>query len=160
MNNSKFTIRTATVKDTQIIINLVKRSLSEFNLTIDPESSESDLLDIEKTYINNGGIFDIIEHDKSEIIGTVALLKVDGKTAKLRKMYVHTSYRGLGLGKMLMDHALKKAVELQFQEIILETVHSMKTAIKLYEKYGFIKIENETADSPRCDVIMKRSVII
>lgn len=137
-------------------MDLVKRSLLEFNLEYKPESSEKDLQDIEGTYMNAGGTFEVIESDRFEIIGTVALFKIDDKTAKLRKMYVDKRFRGAGLGKVLMDRALSKAEELQFEDIILETVHDMKAAIRLYKSYGFREIDGFTADSPRCDVIMKR----
>jgi putative acetyltransferase len=155
---SGYEIRPATNKDIPQIVALVKSILPEFGLTYSPDSSEKDLLDIEATYMNSGGTFEVIEHRKSAIIGTVGLLKVDESTIKLRKMYVDRSYRGLGLGKRLMEHALYKAAELQFEEIVLETVHSMTAAISLYEAYGFIKIGTGKADSPRCDIIMRRTI--
>lgn len=156
---TKLVYRTATNKDSEKIIELVKKILPEFDLSFDPESSENDLLDIENTYINNGGVFLIIENSNSEIIGTAALLKVDEKTAKLKKMYVDKRYRNQGLGKSLLERILRKATELDFEEITLETVHTMQAAINLYQKYGFEKVNGCNAASPRCDIIMSKNLI-
>lgn len=158
--NRKFTLRTATNNDTGQIVELVKEILQEFNFVYSPESSEKDLFDIENTYTSNGGTFEIIENSNGQIIATVALLKINQETVKLRKMYVDKSYRGCGFGRIMLDRMILTAKELNFNEIILETAHNMKAAIHLYEKYGFQKIKGGKINSPRCDIIMKRKVII
>jgi putative acetyltransferase len=155
---NNFSFRTATNNDYEKIVDLVKSILPEFDLTFDPENSEADLLDIEKAYINNGGTFIVLQNSQNDILGTVALLKLVGRSCKLRKMYVDKKYRGFKLGEQLMKQALNKAIELGFRTIYLETVHTMKAAIQLYEKYGFVIIPDKKADSPRCDIVMMKNV--
>lgn len=152
-----FTFRTVTNKDTEKIISLVKTILPEFNLTYSPETSEQDLQDIEGTYTKNGGAFEVIENLQGEILGTVALLKIDNDRCKMRKMYVHSHYRKNGLGHALLKRAFYIAKTLGFKEIVLETVHNMKAAIHLYEKHGFQKIDGQTS-SPRCDIVMSKKI--
>ncbi|MGM5469749.1 hypothetical protein ACS386_05685 [Flavobacteriaceae bacterium LMO-SS05] len=57
MNASRFIFRTATNRDIPKIVDLVKRSLTEFDSNYSPKTSENDLLDIEQTYLKNSGIF-------------------------------------------------------------------------------------------------------
>ncbi|MDQ3291239.1 MAG: GNAT family N-acetyltransferase [Bacteroidota bacterium] len=148
--------RTATNADIPEIVELVKQCLPEFNLTFSPETSERDLQNIEATYLNQGGTFEIIQSAEGKIIGTVALLRVNATTAKLRKMYLAKDYRSLGLGRLLLERILEKAISLGYQEILLETVHTMKTAIHLYESFGFRKVNQVVAVSPRCDIVMRK----
>lgn len=73
-------------------------------------------------------------------------------------MYVDKNYRNFGLGRQLIEGVLEKAISLGYEEIILETVHSMVAAIRLYENYGFRKVENNVAVYPRCDIIMSKNL--
>jgi ribosomal protein S18 acetylase RimI-like enzyme len=156
--NDEFIIRNGTNSDTFAIVDLVSKTLSEFGLEFSPNTSESDLIDIEKTYTESGGAFMVIETPNNKLIGTVALLKIDAATCKLRKMYVDQAYRGKGLGEQLLEMAIKKAEDLQFTSIVLETVHSMKAAINLYKKHGFIASCGIAISSPRCDMVMVKEL--
>jgi putative acetyltransferase len=148
--------RTATNKDIDKIDDLVRRTLSEFDLIYDAQTSEKDLMNIEDTYINKGGTFLVIENYDSFIIGTAGLLKINQATCKLRKMYVDRTYRGMGLGEKLLKIILENATHQNFKEVFLETVHTMTSAIHLYEKYGFQRMEGREATSPRCDMVMRK----
>ena len=70
-------------------------------------------------------------------LGSVGLYPVDRSTCELRKMYLHSSFRGKGLGRLLLEHALKRAKELGFSRVTLETASVLKEAIALYQSYGF-----------------------
>jgi len=158
MTNDIFHIRQANNNDTLQIIRLVKSILPEFDLIYSPDTSEKDLANIEETYTKSGGAFIVMVNEKDEIIGTVAVLRLDNQKCKLRKMYVSSKYRGLKLGEKLLENALEKVAELNFKTVYLETVHSMSAAIHLYKKFGFEIEETSTALSPRCDIVMKKEI--
>lgn len=48
-------------------------------------------------------------------------------------------YIGQGQGKLIIDYLLKKAVDLKVPEIKLSVDKENISAIRLYEKYGFVK---------------------
>lgn len=146
------TIRSATNQDKKKIIALVKSILSEYELEFDIETSESDLQDIEATYTNSGGLFAVVEDKAGNLLGTFALLRLDDKTCKLRKMYLAQQVRGLGLGRLMLERAIEAARRLRFETIVLETVSVMIEAIRLYTRMGFKPIKQEVA-SPRCDQV-------
>jgi ribosomal-protein-alanine N-acetyltransferase len=58
----------------------------------------------------------------------------------LLNICVAALYRGKGLGKALLEHALATAEDAGADGIYLEVRTSNEAAISLYEKYGFVKI--------------------
>jgi ribosomal protein S18 acetylase RimI-like enzyme len=52
-------------------------------------------------------------------------------------MYVRPQYRGLGLGKLMLDHLAQYAQERQVRILRLETGIYQTEAISLYERFGF-----------------------
>jgi len=58
-------------------------------------------------------------------------------TCELVKMYLSTTARGKGIGKMIIDKCLKKASENGFKDVYLETMPELEQAINVYEKFGF-----------------------
>ena len=124
--------------------------LADYGLRADPECTDRDLENIEETYINAGGAFDVLENETGEIVGTLGLCRIDERTCELRKMYLAQAYRGRGLGKMLMEKALTEAKRLGYQKMILETASVLTEAIQLYRSYGFSPFESEHL-SCRCD---------
>ncbi|GIQ63508.1 hypothetical protein PACILC2_20760 [Paenibacillus cisolokensis] len=58
----------------------------------------------------------------------------------MRWFIVHPEYRGLGLGKRLLQESLQYSKEKGFRRVFLETTEDQKTAIAMYERAGFRKI--------------------
>ncbi len=56
---------------------------------------------------------------------------------EVKRMYVRPIYRGLGLGKGMLDHLAEYAREHQVGLLRLETGIYQTEAIGLYERYGF-----------------------
>jgi len=129
---------------------LVYSVLKEYNLQPDPAVTDADIKDIEHSYFERGGTFYVLEEKDGSIIGAYGLYPVDRQTCELRKMYLHSSYRGKGLGKLLLEDALSKARQIGFKRITLETASVLKEAISLYKSYGFVEYEPEHLSS-RCD---------
>lgn len=74
-----------------------------------------------------------------QLAGCIGL--TDEKThAQLRWFVLDPLYRGLGLGKKLLQTALEHARQNGFQEARLETTCDLSRAIYMYEKAGFQKI--------------------
>lgn len=88
--------------------------------------------------------------DDENIIGTVALKRLDARRCELKSLYLLEKYHGMKLGCQLLQTAIRKAQQDGYQEILLDTLSSSKKAISLYEKAGFIRTEryntNYTAD--------------
>ena len=135
--------------DTEAIYRIVEETLPEYGFTPDAETSERDLINIEESYLGQGGAFYVLDLEGS-VIGTVGFFGVDAVTCKLRKMYVRRNYRGEGFGKLLLEVAIEKARERGYLYMILETSGRMREAVGLYLATGFREVPIAPT-SPRCD---------
>lgn len=73
--------------------------------------------------------------------GIAALAGGDPDVCELKKMYLLTEARGLGVGDALITAALTAARRLKFARCYLETLTAMQQARRLYERHGFARIE-------------------
>ena len=142
--------RPATNADRSVIESLVFCVLREYGLEPDPAGTDADLSDIEAVYAGAGGMFDVLMDGAGEVIGTVAVFRVDSRTCELRKMYLARGARGRGLGRMLLEHALQRAAVLGFRRIVLETASVLREAVALYESRGFLR-HDPGHMAARCD---------
>lgn len=55
-------------------------------------------------------------------------------------MVHHPEFRGIGLGRTLLNEAMQYCKEKGYRHVFLETTEDQKTAIKMYMKAGFRKI--------------------
>ena len=143
-------LRPANNADRESITRLVFDVLKEYDLKPDPATTDADLKDIESSYFERGGTFLVLEANNDSIIGAYGLYPMEKQTCELRKMYLHKTYRGQGLGKFLMEDALSRAKQLGFKKMVLETASVLKEAIALYKSYGFVEYTPDHLSS-RCD---------
>lgn len=78
----------------------------------------------------------ICEHG-NRIIGFVLLMHRENNTAQLRYLYLEPEYRGIGLGKKLMQLYMDFMKEKGYQSSHLWTTHELHTAASLYQRHGF-----------------------
>ncbi len=142
--------RRANNRDCPRIAELVFTVLREYNLEPDPDSTDADLTDIERSYFDRGGAFYVLEDKPGSIIGAYGLYRIDQTTCELRKMYLSKSFRGGGLGKLLLEDALAQARRMGFEKVALETASVLTEAIGLYRSYGFVEYQPDHLSS-RCD---------
>lgn len=78
------------------------------------------------------------------LAGCVALKKLEGKICELKRLYVRNQFRGLKIGKILLEEIIEEAKKFGYTHMRLDTLPSMKSAQGLYEKFGFYDIEPYT----------------
>jgi putative acetyltransferase len=146
-----FQIRSASNEDAPAIRTLVFEILREHCLAPDPGATDADLDDIEGHYVHRGGCFDVlVESRTGRIIGCAGLDPAGDGRCELRKMYLDANFRGQGLGRLLLEHALHQAQRFGFRRIELETASVLSAARSLYESYGFRSFQPDHLSS-RCD---------
>ncbi len=142
-------LRQATNADSGAIWELIFSILNEYSLKPDPDGTNADLVDIESHY--RGGWFIVLEINHT-IIGSVAIYPKSSQTFELRKMYLHSNWRGRGYGRILLDQAIDKARILGASQLVLSTASVLVEAVDLYQSYGFTP-SSETAAADRCDQV-------
>jgi GNAT superfamily N-acetyltransferase len=127
----------------QIIDIILPIQQIEFNVPVTLEG-QPDLLDIESNYHQTGGTFLGAKID-GQLVGTIALIAIDGNAGALRKMFVRKEYRGkeLGIAQRLLDELIAYCKQNQITAIYLGTVDMLKAAHRFYEKNGFTQLAKQ-----------------
>ncbi len=71
------------------------------------------------------------------INGSVFICELADEVAQLRLLFVDTSARGLGLGRWLVEEAVRYCREAGFKSMFLWTVEGLDSAQTLYTSCGF-----------------------
>ncbi|WP_258103597.1 GNAT family N-acetyltransferase [Marinoscillum sp. MHG1-6] len=108
--------------------------------------------------IEPGGQIFFVKYDE-QIVGTAALIVEDENTLELAKMAVKPEMRGMGIGKKLIQYAIKKAKATGKTKLVLESSRKLENAIGLYRNTGFEEVPL-TGCSPyaRCDIRMSMNL--
>lgn len=128
-------IRKANSKDFPVITFLIKELWKHRRL------NKSKLQTIYNKHLKSGKLF-FLHIEDGEPNGLITLnTKLDienlGKVGLIEEFVVSEKYRGKGIGKKLMNHALKEAKKLGCVEVQLYSNLKRKSAHKFYKKSGF-----------------------
>ena len=126
--------------------------LEKFSLTEPPDLVM--LNDPRGVIVETGGAI-FLAKAGGTIVGSAALLHEHDGVYELAKMTVIPSWQGKGISKLLLEKCLEKAHALQANKIILFSNHQLRTAIKLYLKYGFRYVDVEDSPFRTADVKME-----
>lgn len=86
-----------------------------------------------------GGALFIAQLD-GNIAGCVGLRQLEPGVGEMKRLYVRPCWRGMGLGKCLIEAVIHKARQAGQRELRLDTLPSMTSAQALYRQLGFIAI--------------------
>ena len=90
----------------------------------------------------------------NELLGTVALKKLDDDTAELKALYLDRAFRGKGLGRRLLKKVVVDARRLGYKSVVLDSMSQYENALRLYRKIGF-KDTDRYNDNSFADVFMR-----
>ena len=79
-----------------------------------------------------------------ELAGCCALRPLDNadypNAAEMKRLYVRPGFRGLGLGRHLVEATLDAARHAGYSCVLLDTLDEMESARALYEDLGFAEV--------------------
>lgn len=79
-----------------------------------------------------------------QLAGCCALRPLDSSdyanASEMKRLYVRSSFRGQGLGRLLTESILDAARHADYSCVLLDTLDDMESARALYEDLGFVEI--------------------
>lgn len=84
----------------------------------------------------------VVAVDDGDVAGCVYLYDLSGGDAEVKRLYVRADYRGLGLGRALMERLIATATEEGYTRLRLDTAPFMTSAQSLYRDLGFSTYED------------------
>ena len=156
-----YIIREIRAKDNEIIENIIRSCLIEFDGAREGTAWEDpDLCRFSEIYNADNKKYWVAESSDSEkIVGGVGIAPLSGvdnerRVCELQKMYCIPEARGTGVSHKLIEIALEHA-EKYYDKCYLETFANMTAAQKFYEKYGFTRIDKPLGNTGHyaCDVL-------
>ena len=92
--------------------------------------------------------------------GGYAPLESHPHICELQKFFFLPQARGRGMGRKLLERLITEAAACGYQEMYLEAVPEMASAIRFYERMGFLRItERLKTNHTCCTVYMKRNML-
>ena len=126
-------------KEWDIIRKLLLDYRNEFEDQTCFTSFEQELKNIEGLYADPRKFKLVaVEHPGNKIVGCVGLRPVSREIAEMKRLYVTPSHRGKQLGRKLAEEIIAIASKMKYQKMVLDTMHEMQDAQKLYRQLGFV----------------------
>lgn len=137
---SNISIRTIQPQDNPGIASIIRDTLTEFGAnkpgTVFYDKSTDHLFEL----FQQPGSQYHIAFNGNEMLGGAGIFPSPGlpaNTCELVKMYLTSSARGIGLGKLLIEKSLQFAADAGYRHVYLETMPELSKAMSVYEKFGF-----------------------
>ncbi|MCX6316772.1 MAG: GNAT family N-acetyltransferase [Bacteroidetes bacterium] len=135
-----FRLRPIEAADNPHIARIIRNTLAEFGAnhpgTVYYDASTDALYEFFRT---EKSMYTIVELN-GKMVGGGGIFPTDGlppDTCELVKMYLLPEARGIGLGKLLIENAIRTALQYGFQKMYIETMPELINALGVYEKSGF-----------------------
>lgn len=87
--------------------------------------------------------FGWIARKGGEVVGSVLVVERPENQAQLRLLFVSKSVRGIGLGRWLVEEAVRYLASRGFGRIYLWTVAGLDRAISIYQSVGFMQSDEK-----------------
>ena len=76
-----------------------------------------------------------------DLAGCIALRPLDEKCCEMKRLFVRPQFRGLKIGKLLIDTIIAEAKNMQYKYMVLDSLSSLERAVSIYKSMGFRETE-------------------
>ena len=105
----------------------------------------------------------LVAEINNRIVGCCGIYPTNGlneNCVELVKFYLTRDARGKGIGKELMQKCIHSAREFGYTQIYLESLPQFSKAVSIYEKQGFVRLNNPLGNSEHttCNIWMLKNL--
>ena len=160
-----YSIRSIQPQDNNEIAKVIREVSTEFGLAAESGYAVADHVvnEMFQTYQHPNSHYWVIVDEDNRVLGGGGLspLKGDQTILEIQKMYFLPQIRGYGFAKKLLELCFTFAEEHHCSQLYLETTKSLWQAVNLYEKLGFIHLDQplgNTGHSEACEIRMLKKL--
>ena len=156
-------IRQIEQSDDDIICSIIKTVGAEFGAIGDGFGpSDNEVLCMSQHYQQQTKSQYLVARVAGKVVGGCGIAPFGNSESvcELKKLFLLSEGRGLGIGRTLAVQCLEFAKEQGFESCYLDTLHNMTSAIALYEKLGFQHLDQPLAGTEHngCDIWMLKAL--
>jgi putative acetyltransferase len=126
--------------DVAVVQQLWREYWDSFGLSLDFQGFSNELKGLPGVYGAEGGAL-LLALYKNEPAGTIALRRLDAKSGEVKRLYLRPQFRGLGLGRSLVEGVIERSRAIGYEWLYADTLPVMGDALGLYERMGFDRTE-------------------
>lgn len=156
-------LRPIAPQDNPATAELVRAVLTEYGANRPGFAWQDPELDnLSAAYAGKHSAYFVLEYE-GQIVGAGGYAPFDCELARcgeLQKMYLYPQARGKGWGRQLIEFLIDDMQRQGFRHCYLETLASMREAVRLYEQQGFQRLQKPLGNSGHnaCDQWYVRSL--
>lgn len=126
----------------EAIATLFRAYAASLPIDLGYQGFEAELSSLPGKYTPPAGELLLARGHDGQIHGCIAFraLGTSGR-CEMKRLYVAESGRGMGIGSALVDAAIDRARQSGYRTMVLDTLPTMESALRLYRSRGFIPID-------------------
>jgi tRNA pseudouridine38-40 synthase len=138
--DNKYEIKLAETQDLPIVKELFIEYQQSLGISLEFQNFETELDSLPEPYGKKfGGI--LIAKAFKEVVGVVALKKLEDGVCEMKRLYVKPTYQGFGLGKRLALEIMDLAKAKNYKTMKLDTLERLHSAVQLYRNLAFTETQ-------------------
>lgn len=130
---------------------------SSFQEYLDLQNYDEELKHLESKYGPPYGRLYLAYYDH-ELAGCIGLRRIDEQNCEMKRLYVRPQFRGKHIGNQLVQKIIDEARKAKYSHMLLDTLPFLKSAIHLYQEYGFYEIESYNDSPMDTSIYMKKDL--
>ncbi len=120
--------------------NMLVEGESSFQEYLDIQHYDEEVEHLEAKYGMPEGRLYVVYCD-GEAAGCIGLRKIDEQNCEMKRLYVRPRFRGNKIGEKLVQKIIEDAKEIGYTAMLLDTLPFLQSALSIYEKAGFYRID-------------------
>lgn len=113
--------------------------------------------------LNSQNLFDafyVAEDPTLGVVGCAGIVRVDGETCELRKIYLLQRFRRFGIGRRLLEACTKAAMRNRYNRMRLEVNFGMTHFAPFYLNNGFVEaVDEKPVHNPLAEQVFYRPLL-